>query len=274
MREHHVARHLGADGLRVVVVEHQPVHVARQVFHGAGNTSVGRKVLAPQHVHIHTALIDPLVAGGMSRRYGHWLFDAAIEQRVPARGQMVESRSPVSKIAIGRPAALAEVLRAHHHVHAAVDRPVHLLAQCVAANRRSVADHRRQQSACPARFVGRMVQVGKIKNRHAEKFEERIRGRRFVVGQIDGVRDDPPVGAGKPAVGDGAVDDAIAALACLQQHPARKQQRVRRGIHHRVPHGMHALRPVHVVEACGMHVEPHVAVRGVDEHVIGAAGKL
>ena len=78
MREHHVARYLGADGLRVVVVEHQPVHVARQVFHGAGNTSVGRKVLAPQHVHIHTALIDPLVAGGMSRRYGHWLFDAAI----------------------------------------------------------------------------------------------------------------------------------------------------------------------------------------------------
>ena len=37
---------------------------------------------------------------------------------------------------------------------------------------------------------------------------------------------------------------------------------------------MHALRPVHVVEARGMHVEPHIAVRGVDKHVVGPAAQL
>ena len=99
-------------------------------------------------------------------------------------------------------------------------------------------------------------------------------GRCLFVVQVDGVRDNPPVGVGQPAVGDGAVDDAVAALAGLEQHPAREQQRVRRRVHHRVPHGVHALRPVHVVEARGMHVQPHVAVRGVDEHVIGPAGHL
>ena len=40
------------------------------------------------------------------------------------------------------------------------------------------------------------------------------------------------------------------------------------------PAAAHALRAVDVVKAGGVHVEAHLAVRGVDEHVVGSAGKL
>ena len=119
-----------------------------------------------------------------------------------------------------------------------------------------------------------MMQIGQIKDWKPKKLEEGIGGGCLLIVHVDRVRDNPPVGVGQPAVGNGAVNDAVVALAGLQQHAAREQERGGRGIDHRVPHGVHALRSVHVVEARGVHVEPHVAVRGVDEHVVGPAGKL
>ena len=53
----------------------------------------------------------------------------AVNQPIPSRYQTVQARALVAKIPVRRPSPLAVVLRAHNHVHAAVDRPVHLLAQ-------------------------------------------------------------------------------------------------------------------------------------------------
>ena len=135
--ERDVAGHLGADGLGEVVVEDQPVEIAGKIFHGAGGVGVGRKILAALGDHIDSALVDELIAdragemvdgrccAGASRdRIPNLLFHAAVEQCIPAHDQVVESAPLVAEVAVGRPAALAEELRADHHVHAAVDDPV------------------------------------------------------------------------------------------------------------------------------------------------------
>jgi hypothetical protein len=79
---------------------------------------------------------------------------------------------------------------------------------------------------------------------------------------------------GETAIGDGAVDNAVAAFPGLKQNAAGEEQRISGGVDDRVAGAAHALRAVHVVEARRMHVQPHVPVRGVDEHVVGAAGEL
>ena len=76
------------------------------------------------------------------------------------------------------------------------------------------------------------------------------------------------------AVGDGAVDDAVAALAGLEQHAAGEPQRSGGGEDRGAPDAAHALRAAHVVEARGVHVQAHIAVRGGDEEVVGPAGNL
>ena len=235
------AGNLGADGLRVVVVEDQPVDVAGKIFHGAGDARGGGKILAPEDRHIHAALVDELVCDLAGLGVGGGFLDAAIEEGIPARRQMVEARAFEAEVAVGRPAALGVILRAHHRVHAAIDDPVELFAEGVAADRRSVADDRREETAGAAGLVGRMLQIGQVEDGHAEELEKRVRRGGLVVVQVDGAGNDSPVGMREAAVGDGAVHDAVAALARLEQHPAGKQQRSRGGKHHRVSHGAHAL---------------------------------
>jgi hypothetical protein len=134
VRQDNFARHLGAGGLRIVIVEDQPVDVARQIFYCAGYSSRGRKILAPQQAHVHSALVHKLIAHLPGLRVGCRLLDSAVKQRIPARSQVVEPRTPVTEVAIRRPSALAVVLGADHQIHTAVDNPVGLFAKCEAAN--------------------------------------------------------------------------------------------------------------------------------------------
>ena len=99
--------------------------------------------------------------------------------------------------------------------------------------------------------------------------------RRLLSSRADGVRDD--LANPDAAVRQLVIDPSITLYLpspISQQHAAGEQKRGRRGIHNCVPHRPHALRSAHVVIARGMHVQPHVAVRGVDEHVVGPAGDL
>ena len=187
VRQAHVAGHLGADGLRKVVVEDQPVNVAGEILRSCRpGVGIGRKVLASLGDHIHAALVNELVADRageqICRRAGQQppapgppalLLDAAVEQRIPAHDQVVESRTSVAEVAIGRPAALAEELGADHHVHAAVDDPVNLLANDKALDRR-VAEDGNQQPALAAVLVHRMAQVGQIKDGHASNSKQEL----------------------------------------------------------------------------------------------------
>ena len=58
MRERDVAGHLGADGLGVIIVKHQPVDVAGEILRGSIDARVGRKVLAAFGNQIDAALVD------------------------------------------------------------------------------------------------------------------------------------------------------------------------------------------------------------------------
>lgn len=62
VRQRHVAGHLRAGGLRVIVVEDQPIDVVRQVLHGTCDARGRRKVLAAHEAHIHSTLVDKLIA--------------------------------------------------------------------------------------------------------------------------------------------------------------------------------------------------------------------
>jgi hypothetical protein len=134
-----VAGHLRTDGLRVVIVEDQPVDVAGQIFDICGDAGLGRKVFAAEGNNVHATLVDEFrtdrsgqVAGGLcgcGRDGGaDLLFHATVEQGIPADDEVVEARALVAEVAVGRPAALAVVFGADDHVHAAVDDPVNLLA--------------------------------------------------------------------------------------------------------------------------------------------------
>ena len=93
-------------------------------------------------------------------------------------------------------------------------------------------------------------------------------------GQLDGAGDNLPVRLGQAAVGHGAVDDLVVALASLQQHPAGKRERVGRGIDRRAAHGAHALRAMHI-EKRAVCIFSRMSPRvGVDEHIVGSAGEL
>ena len=119
-----------------------------------------------------------------------------------------------------------------------------------------------------------MAQVGQVKDGHAEKLEECVGGGGLAVGQFDGAGDQLPVRLGQAAVGHGAVDDAVAALAGLQADPPGEEERVGRAVNHGAAGPAHAHGTCHVVKARGVHVQPHLAVRGFDEDVVGAAGNL
>ena len=86
---------------------------------------------------------------------------------------MIESAALVPEVPIGRPAALAEQFRTDHHVHAAVDNPVVLLADDEALDGR-VADNRNQKSALAPGLVHRMTEVGQVEDRHAKQLEEGV----------------------------------------------------------------------------------------------------
>ena len=139
MGEREVAGHLGADRLRIVVVEDQAVDVVGKIFDVAGDAGLGRDVFAAQGENIHAALVDEFhagrarqVIGGLngcgSSRGAHLLLHATVQQGIPAHDQMVNAWALVAEVAIGRPAAFAVVVGSGHHIHAAVDDPVHLFA--------------------------------------------------------------------------------------------------------------------------------------------------
>ena len=92
--------------------------------------------------------------------------------------------------------------------------------------------------------------------------------------KIDGAGDDLPVGLGKAAVGHGAVDDAVIVLAGLEQHAGGEQKGRGGGVDDGTCCVADALGAGDVVKAGGVHVEAHVAVGGVDEHVVGSARNL
>src|SRR6185437_10669560 len=139
--ERYIARDLRISRLRIVVVKDQPVSVARKVFGGAAHLCVRRKILATLSANVRATLVHPLRAGCRG------FHNAAVEQRIPAGYEVIEPRPSVAEVAVRRPAAPAEVLCSQHHVHAAVDGPVHLLAYREAADRRSITDDRDQESA-------------------------------------------------------------------------------------------------------------------------------
>ena len=186
---------------------------------------------------------------------------------------MVQAGALVAEVAVGRPAALGVVLRAQDHVHAAADDPVDLFAHDEALDG-GVADDRDENAALTAGVGDRMAQVGQIEERDAEKLKDGVAGGGFAAAEFDGAREQLPVGLGQAAVGHGAVNHAVVAFAVLDEDAARKQKWTGGGIDDRAAGGADALRAVDLVEAGGVHVEPHVAVVGVDEHVVGAAGNL
>jgi hypothetical protein len=186
---------------------------------------------------------------------------------------VVAARPLVAEVAIGGKATLAVVLGANHHVHAAVDGVVHLLAHDEALDC-GVAEDRNQQAALAAGIVHGVTEVGQVKERDAEELEERVGGRGVAVGDLDGAGDQLPVWPGQAAVGHGAVDHLVAALAGLEKNPAGEEKRVGCGVDDGTAGAADAKRPGHVVETRGVHVQPHVAVLGLNEHIVGAAGKL
>ena len=241
-----------ADGLRVVVVEDQAVEVAGEIFDDSGDARVRGQVFAAEGDHIDAALVDEFFADragpqiGSARRWqsggaganggAQLLFHAAIEQGIPAHDQVVDAGTLVAEVAVGRPAALGVVLGADDHVHAAVDDPVDLLADDESLDGR-VAENGDQQSALAARLVHGMAEVGQIKDGHAEKLEEGVGGGGLAVGEVDGAGDQPPVRLRQAAVGHGAVDDAVVALAGLEQNPAGEEEGIGCGVDARAAGG-------------------------------------
>ena len=151
------------------------------------------------------------------------LLDAAVKQGIPAHDQVVEVAAPVAEVAIGRPAALAEEFDAGHHVHAAVDDPVELLADDEALDG-GVAEDGNEESAFAAVLVHGMAKVGEIEDGYAEKLEVGVGGGGHAVVELDGAGNDLPVRLGKVAVGHGAVDEAVVVVAGLEDDPGGKQE--------------------------------------------------
>src|SRR5271170_6210712 len=116
-----------------------------------------------------------------------------------------------------------------------------------------------------------MAEVGQVKERNADELEDGIAGGGFAVVELDDAGDETPVWLWQAAVGHGAVDDAVFAFAGLDEDAAGKQKWIGVGIDHSAAGAANALRAADLKEAAGMHVEAHVSVIGVDEHVIGAA---
>ena len=88
------------------------------------------------------------------------------------------------------------------------------------------------------------------------------------------MRNDLPVRPGKTAVGHRAVDQPVVVVAGLQHHPRGEQKPGRRRVDGRAPARVNPLGTADIVEARGVHAQPHVAVRGVDQHAVGTAGDL
>lgn len=268
--ERDVADDFRADGLREVIVEDEAVQVAGQVFDRAGGMGVGREILASFGDYIDSALVNQLIADGagqggrrLCRGVGDGaaklLLHATVDQCIPADDQVIESAAAVTKVAIRRPAALAEEFNSENHIHAAIDGPVVLLAEDEALDRR-VADDRNEQAAFAAILVNCVAQIRKVKQGNAKKLEVRVRCRSDVVVEVDGTGDDLPVRPRQIAVGHGSVDDAIAVVARLQQDARGKQERSGGGVDGGAACGMQTLRAADVIEAGGVHVEAHIAV--------------
>jgi len=95
--------------------------------------------------------------GGESVGVADRLQNSSVEQCIPAHNEVIEIAALVTEIAIGRPAAFAEQLSSDHHVHAAVDGPVILLAEHEPLDGR-VADDRNQKAAFTTVFIDGVAQ--------------------------------------------------------------------------------------------------------------------
>ena len=119
-----------------------------------------------------------------------------------------------------------------------------------------------------------MAKVWQVKNGHVEKFEEGIGRRGLAVLHLDRAGDDLPVRLRQAAVGHRAVNDLVVALAGLQHHPPGKKEWRGGGINRRAAQRAHTLRTMHAEIARGVHIQPHIPIIGVEEHIIGSASHL
>ena len=88
-----------------------------------------------------------------------------------------------------------------------------------------------QQAAFAAGVVGGMAQIGQIKERNAEKLEDSVMGGGLRRCSRSMAREmQLPVGLGQAAVGHGAVDDAVVALAGLEEDASGEQKRIGGGV--------------------------------------------
>ncbi len=115
--------------------------------------------MRPAASDVGAALVDQ---NGLSclRSRSLQLFEAAIESAFQRDGHVVQSGPLVAEVAIRRPAALAVVLRADDHIHAAIEYDVNLFAERESADR-GIADHWDQKPAFAAGLLHRMAQVGR-----------------------------------------------------------------------------------------------------------------
>ena len=88
------------------------------------------------------------------------------------------------------------------------------------------------------------------------------------------VSDQLPVGLGKAAVGHGAVDDLVAALAGLQQDTAREEKGIGSGVDNGASARRTPSEPLTSKKRAVCMFEAHVAVRGVDDGIAGSARHL
>src|SRR6185437_7611939 len=119
------------------VVEHQLVNIAGKIFCADSSAGVRSKVVAADGHDVGSALIHKSWRGGNSY--------AAINQCIPPDIEVIKPRSFVTEIAVWSPAALAVILRADHHIHAAIEDDVYLVAHRQPTDR-GVADHWNQKA--------------------------------------------------------------------------------------------------------------------------------
>ncbi len=192
--ERDVALDLGAGGLGQVFIEGDAVDVVGEILGDAGHACFRGYIFASVGDDVGAALVDQGWGGGS----GDGLFDAAIEQGIPADGQGVEAGTAIAKAAGGREAALAPVFGTYGEVHAAIDDPVDFVADDQAFDA-GVFAAGEQESAFAAGFVEVSGDEGQVEERNAPEFEDAVVGGGFAVGDNDGARDQLPVGFGQTA---------------------------------------------------------------------------
>ncbi len=258
LRHEHVRPHLGIHRQRECFRERQPEDERTQVFHVDDAPKPPWQPRLAVHLDVRAALVHV-------RRT-----KSAVEHTEIGRVQIRILARLGAKFTMLRPSAVREVLRPGRRVHAAIDRPVHRLAQDGALARR-LSDRRDQQSALPSQPVHRVLRVWKVEDRHPEEPEVAvIHPRLFADIDRDLLRVECPLRLGQFATGHHAVGNDVAAAVFLHHVPG-KEERVRRRQHHVAAAEVRARRAFHVVEAPRLRVDVDRPVRRLEVLVMRPA---